>query len=282
MRLPRILLIVVDYYSAAQTRALIESALSAATGVELLIRVVDNAEEPTGSPSSFYSQVDRSDIQVLRPRCNLGYFGAARWVLEQEQDNMPPADWVIISNPDIRFLQVDFFASLASRHANTYPGCVAPRIRSMLNGHEENPFLLRRPSRLRMAVYRFLFATYPGLLLYQALVFPLRMVHGRKRPRLPASGAIYAAHGSCTILGRAYFEHSGDLRHHSFLYGEEIFLAESCRRLGLQVLFDPELELIHLGHATTGILKTPRLARWEGEAARRNFEAYFRVREHSE
>src|SRR5205823_4228222 len=63
---------------------------------------------------------------------------------------------------------------------------------------------------------------------------------------------IYAAHGSFLIFSRRYFEAGGFLDGNLFLYGEEISVAEICRSLGLPVIYEPSLCVLHKEHQSTG------------------------------
>jgi GT2 family glycosyltransferase len=67
---------------------------------------------------------------------------------------------------------------------------------------------------------------------------------------------IYAAHGAFLIFSRAYFEGGGYIDDGFFLYAEEFAVAEICRRLGLSVVHDPELRVIHSAHQSSGRMCT--------------------------
>jgi GT2 family glycosyltransferase len=63
---------------------------------------------------------------------------------------------------------------------------------------------------------------------------------------------IYAAHGAFMIFSRHYFESGGFLDSNLFLYGEEISVGEICAALGLSVVFNPRLVVLHNEHLSTG------------------------------
>src|SRR2546427_119628 len=81
---------------------------------------------------------------------------------------------------------------------------------------------------------------------------------GRRRRSKPASMQngrrefIYAPHGALFIFSRRYFEAGGYLDGNLFLYGEEISVAEICRSLGLPVIYEPSLRVLHNEHQSTG------------------------------
>src|SRR3989442_12924430 len=63
---------------------------------------------------------------------------------------------------------------------------------------------------------------------------------------------IYAPHGAFFIFSRRYFEAGGYLDGNLFLYGEEISVAEICRSLGLPVIYEPSLFVVHNERRSTG------------------------------
>jgi len=62
---------------------------------------------------------------------------------------------------------------------------------------------------------------------------------------------IYAPHGSFIIFSREYFERGGSLKPGAFLYAEELFVAETCRRLGLKAVYWPVIQVAHDEHVST-------------------------------
>ena len=65
---------------------------------------------------------------------------------------------------------------------------------------------------------------------------------------------IYAPHGSFMIFPKYFFESGCNLDHKSFLYGEELFVGERCRLNGIEVVYDPDLEVLHKEHAVTSAI----------------------------
>jgi hypothetical protein len=49
------------------------------------------------------------------------------------------------------------------------------------------------------------------------------------------------------------------LDHVPFLYGEELMVAETTRRLQLDILYDPRFRIMHVEHSTTGKSASARL-----------------------
>ena len=66
----------------------------------------------------------------------------------------------------------------------------------------------------------------------------------------------YAIHGSFMVFNKSFFEKGGTLNYPSFLFGEELFIAETVRKLNLIQCYEPSLKINHNEHATTGVIKS--------------------------
>ncbi len=135
---------------------------------------------------------------------------------------------------------------------------IAPRIQVMPGGVDQNPFMRRRPSRLRWAALRLCSSTYSIAAIWDWLSRQKRAVQsflrGFSSPAQDRGGRefIYAPHGAFFIFSRRYFEAGGFVDGNLFLYGEEISVAEICRSLGLAVVYEPSLRVLHNEHSSTG------------------------------
>jgi GT2 family glycosyltransferase len=178
---------------------------------------------------------------------NPGYFGGASDGLDRFLAEAPLPDWIIVTNDDIYFAD-DFFGALTHYSCPAKTGVVAPITFVPASRIHQNPYLSRRPSRMRLEALLFLFS-HP--ILYKLY---LRVRSSSSRPRSSIadgqSRVIYAPHGACQIFHSRYFAKGGTLKHISFLYGEENFVAETCRRLDLHVRYEPSLWVEHHEHST--------------------------------
>lgn len=259
-RQARILVLVVHYRSNG---AILETlnclrCLNDNEGVRLMI--VDNAsgQEELSKIQSVVNEF--SNLQLLESATNRGYFGAARFAFDHylEQGNALP-DWVIVCNHDIQIADKEFFSKLLCQDPEK-AGVIAPRIRVLPDGADQNPFMRRRPGRLRWANLRFVSSNYWAATIWDWLSrrkSELRSwASAQRRGSLPDNNgrreSIYAAHGSFFTFSRRYFEAGGFLDGNLFLYGEEISVAEICRSLGLPVVYDASLCVLHKEHQSTG------------------------------
>lgn len=268
----RLLFLCVNYTDDADALALINSVRNQTVAEYIDSIVVDNTEraKSTGRLKAEWPLSPRA--MLLEPGTNLGYFGGAAWGLRQylATHSILP-EWLLLSNPDIIIPTANFMEQLLERGAGHTHAVLAPSIRSAVTGEELGVFMARRPPPWRIRMYKYLFRFYPMLLLYEtfALISKWTMQSRRKAKGPPAAALtpIYAPHGSFIIFRKTYFDSGGSLRYGAFLFGEELFVGETARRLKLTVAYDPALVVIHKEHAATGYFRSRIMARYQRESA---------------
>lgn len=175
---------------------------------------------------------------------NPGYFGAVRQLMEEV--DAKAYDYSIISNVDLT-LEEDFFINLTAYDCPEDTGWIAPCIWSQLEGRDRNPQRTTRPTHMKMRILK-AFYQYPLLdSIYQYTVY-----RRKKYNRSAAPGIIYAGHGSLIILTQKYFLKCGKIDYPIFLFCEELYLAENCRRAGLTVRYEPSIHVNDKEHVSTG------------------------------
>jgi GT2 family glycosyltransferase len=276
-----ILMIGVTYHSDKDAAAYIMNMLNKHKASNLSLIVVDNSSSSLLSQTMKAVAQDHENFSLLCPEHNLGYYGAATLALETHCSRRSIPDWTIVSNVDLTVREDDFFSSLIEYGEQHDFDIIAPSITSELSGQDQNPFMMDRPSSFRMHFYKRVFKFYPLHAAYSVLSLSLLKLKKPVRPaRAPSSTAtrplaIYAPHGSFIAFRRSYFERGGTLNHPVFLFGEEIFVAETARRLGLTVGYDSRLEVIHREHKSTGWFPSPRISAYSSQAAAYCADHYF-------
>lgn len=269
--------ICVNYRSSQAAIEFVGDLLAQDNLDRLEIVVVDNSAHETAGLRLPYQH---KNLRILTPSSNLGYFGGADF--GGRQLGAQP-EWLAVSNPDMRMPGRSFFSDLFSDHPSGGTAVVSPRIVST-DGFDQNPFMPRRPSSVRMHLYKWLFRYHQSTLAYEILSAQKQRLrtllgHGRNHGDLSTSELkprrIYAPHGSFILFHRSYFEAGGTLRYGTFLFGEEFFVAETARRLGLDVVYDPRLRLIHGGRASRGALPDRKISRHIREASKYLADTYF-------
>jgi GT2 family glycosyltransferase len=253
-------IITVNYKAADSTLNFIESTsrLDGFTAVDVII--VDNGSADGSAARIRQSISNLVNVSLFESRVNRGYFGGANWALQQYLNRGFMPDWVIVCNNDVVFPDSQFLVNLFQRDPSAAP-VLAPAVIARLTGVDANPFLRRRPSNWQMLRYKFWLSHYYLMWFKQWLAPYVRIL--RHQVREWRSGAtepmrtrIYAPHGSFIIFGRLFFDAGGTIDDGFFLYAEEFCVGETCYRLGLPVIHDPDLRVWHDAHQTTGRMLT--------------------------
>lgn len=250
-----ILIICVSYHSDDALKKYLRSVDSCIKpeGWNIRVLVVDNGRAKINATLYGLFNSLKLKIDMICPGKNLGYLGGANLGFGKYCNSKYLPSWIIVSNVDVEINDSEFFLKLVSNHENYNVGAIAPAIYSTRTGKNHNPFLLMPPSRSKVLtliiVYRnkYLFKLY-------ALVGKAINSYRTNTGKNKCSTKIFAGHGSFIILSRNYFISGGSLAFNNFLYGEEIFLGESIRRLQLQYLYNPELVVYSTDSVSTSNL----------------------------
>jgi GT2 family glycosyltransferase len=244
--------------------------------------VVDNT--PRDSSEALFARLRVVDprVRTVKAQRNLGYFGGAchGWEEWQKEPGILP-EWVVVSNVDVGFVDQAFFVRLLQAPYPGDIGVVAPSIRSEARHGDWNPKIGTRPSRRRMHAYKLLYRSRWLFNFYEMLARVKYALTGSRRSRAGSEEPgttprfIYAAHGACMLFAREYFVRGGTLRYPSFLFGEEIFVAETARELGLRTVYDPQLAMTSEDHVSTGWLRSKRMVEYMRESAVFLADRYF-------
>ena len=253
---PQTLLITINYKGADATEAFLRSAAELESSRLAHILVVENGSQD-GSAERLRPFIQQfRNVELLESSNNRGYFGGANWALQHYLARGQQPKWIIVCNNDIVFDDRQFLVKLLQRSSGI-AHVIAPAIIDRNTGIDSNPFLLRRPSRFRLWRCRFWSWNYYLMWFKQWLSPHVRALKSRLSLRVSIikvdhSEIVYAPHGSFLIFSRAYFEAGGYIDDAFFLYAEELSVAETCRRLSIPVVHDPELRVIHDAHRVTG------------------------------
>lgn len=272
-----------NFQSESDTRALVHQVSSQDCGAQIVVCVVDNSPRPDGvSPMADLANKG-GQVRVLASPTNLGYLGGAAWALETFLHQEPMPRWVAVCNPDLGLQDRHFFRRLIGYYPGAYPSVVAPAIRSASTGRCAPSYMARRPTRARMHFYKWVFRFYLTSAIWHAGSRLRAEVASRYRrgtlseaeaPKSPPS-RVYAAHGSFLLFNRSYFAEGGDLRFGAFLFGEEVFVAESVRRIGGQVMYDSRFEVTHSSQSTAAFFTNREIARYMRDSAEHVADHYF-------
>jgi hypothetical protein len=270
----RYALICVNYNAYPHLTDFMKSVEAAAkrSGFQIDIYVVDNSTERIGL-SEFQDYLATSGLSAtVLPSDNVGYFPAAEMALRELAKNKRDYDYVSVSNVDLR-LDPAFFSTLESMPVDTRMGVLAPSIISDKRKSNLNPKIVNRPSRASLMKTAAIFQ-YPWLFIaYQALSNIKSIVWNSRKSDVPEF--MYAPHGSFIVFTRRYLELGGNFSYPRFLFGEEIFVAESCRRLHLKIRLAPELKVHDIDHGSTSLQSARFISGEHTKSLRYLLKTYF-------
>lgn len=271
----KVLIIAVHYRSQQSMVALLESLRVLKHFSESEIIVVDNHS----GDEHLFGIKDIAEtlpnVQLLVAPENRGYFGGAKFGLDAYQSFGLP-NWIVVCNADVLIEDEDFFVKLFKRDPLSV-GVVAPRITIKSNSRiEQNPFMIDRPGKWRRFTMRFYSSCYLLGLFWDWLSRQKRAFHANISSGSAANSeqVVYAAHGSFMIFSRRFFEMGGYLDNNLFLFGEEIAVGEVCRNLGLSVVYDPKLHVLHDEHQSVGAGMTRNAYQYHRQSVRYLFSKY--------
>ncbi|MDC3345960.1 hypothetical protein OAV76_01740 [Schleiferiaceae bacterium] len=189
---------------------------------------------------------------------NIGYFGGvARLLLDHDYPG-----WKVISNVDIVFTE-QFWKGLlmlvnSSKYSNS---CIAPAIIDERYGVDRNPKLVTRYSKSYLRFLKFLYG-YNMFGIYKTIGVLKNLF---KKNFGTSEEKIYCPHGSCMIFGLNTCL-KDFLPYPSFLFGEELWLAEKFLKKGVPIYYDPGLRVLDKNHASTGLVNRVLLNKWNAQS----------------
>jgi len=257
-----VLIIAVLYKTYNECQKLINSILNQNSISDVRVIIVDNSSEL--AKNEFIEQFNKpdSDIQYISAPQNLGYFGGAQFGYSHFISTNPVPNKVIVCNVDVVLEQSFFFQKLIELKLDDNIGIVAPSIISKRYKTDANPKIEERYSLKKMKFYRLINSNMFFINFYQFLSYCKKIIKLKPAKKIVTAKYIYAPHGAFIIFTKEYFVRGGSFKHFSFLFGEEIFVAETASKLNLKVLYNPELIISDFEHASTGIFYKPIICRY--------------------
>ena len=280
MNQTNILIIGVIYNTYQETLRYLDSLIPV-TNENFLLILVDNSD--TVKPPDFLKKIKcLSFLHYIETGKNSGYFGGAREGLKcylRKYSTYPR--WVLVTNVDIVFTP-QFFQKLNELNDLQNLGVVAPSIISRKWNTDYNPKILVRYRKGKLLFFRFIYSCFLLQNLYLLAAYAKKWRRGLRRGKksiaehtVMKGRKIYAPHGSCLVFKNTYFTSGGTLDLPNFLFGEEIFVAETTARLGLDVIYDPGMVINDYEHASIGFFVTPLINKYYRESVKAILERYY-------
>jgi GT2 family glycosyltransferase len=245
-------LITVNYIETESTSSLIDSLLMQKDIDGIKIGIANNASSENSSKSlKKIKQKSNLDIKIVNHKKNYYYWPAIKKMISnfyEEQKAYP--DWVLICNNDITFPDKNFFSELKKIDSKKYP-IIGPKIINS-SGLNLNPFMVKPLSELEKIYWKIYFISYPISIIISKIK---KLIITRKSKtnseNLISSKQVYAIHGSAMLLSNHFFERGGFIDDNFEMYGEEVSIADTAKKIGLPITYLPKLLIIHNEHTST-------------------------------
>lgn len=186
---------------------------------------------------------------------NYGYFGAVAKHLSNIKHTS--YDWIFISNNDMIYHDKHLFdyVDTVKKMWHNRIGVYCPAIVTKSMGVNQNPYLKNRPNKFFYYKLKLLLSNYIAANFYEKLAAKLSSFFKTRYTQTNENNClkqIFAPHGSFLGISKEFFKMGGYIECQNFLYFEEEILGLICRRIGLNVIYDPRVSVMHCEHQTTG------------------------------
>jgi GT2 family glycosyltransferase len=265
---PKAVLVLVNYFGEPELNAFIHNHLLSESESLERVYIVNNGSHDTTVLDTLAGRYQW--IKIIHPGKNVGYLPAAHlaWADYTNETGVAPS-FFILSNYDLEPEAVGWLQRLLLWASNQQPDVFAPQIVAMPSGKKINPFYRKRLSAAHLRRLIIVTQFYPLYVIYQWL-------HLLKR-KVPAENTheLYALHGSFLGFSRSFFDKHGSIDYPCTLYGEELFIAEQSRALGLRMAYRREEHLFHHEHISTGSIKNKKHMRMLHQSLKFIFNTYY-------
>lgn len=264
-----------NYNNSHYTQEAVKSLL-ANPGHEYRVVVVDNCSRVEAKELLQILADKFPQVHIIFNEENVGYFKGLNIGIEYLRQQDPQIEWMVVGNNDLEF-PADFGDRLAMHKDawRSYP-VISPDVITV-DGLHQNPHVIASISRLRELFYDLYYANYYVGLCMQRLASYFRTAIARgdeeqwQKPQF-----IYQGHGSCYLLGPAFFDHFSAFWAPTFMMSEEYFLSKQLSDVGLRVYYDPAIKVVHHWHAT--MTQLPSKTRWQmARDAHKEYRKYVKV-----
>ena len=241
----KIVIICVNYHNSQEVISYVNEVYEQSVINDIDIVVVDNSNNEIEYNNLKLNLSE--DLYLYNPHENLGYINGINYGFMKYTEKNPMPEWVIISNTDINYENNYFYETLLTNYPFGYNCMIAPSIYSIEAKHYQNPLVINRFSKFKMFLLTYIYRYTIIERCFECINRVKNRFQERKNSLLE-NQEIYTGHGACLIINKCYFEKGGNLNYGSFLFGEELYIAEMIKNIHGLVYFDNRLKLNHNEH----------------------------------
>ena len=211
---------------------------------QIRIVIVDNASRESDVFTLQQYVSSHPLIELVLLDTNLGYFGGMNQGLARTEKGGPD-QYVIVCNNDLIYAQ-DFIQQFHSYSFEPQDMVICPNIVTV-SGRHQNPHLVNRVSKKRIACYSLYYTGYPIAILIDFILSIVRRISPVKdNPLHDRSMPLYIGIGACYVLMPTFFEQNERLDDRVFLWGEEALLAGQIQRSNGRAYYAHRMHITHL------------------------------------
>ncbi len=230
---PDLAVVVVNYNTGAYLSRALRSASEAAGDARLELVVVDNASH---DGSAVEAVAAAPTARLIRNDTNRGFAAAANQGIRATM-----APFVFLLNPDAEVLAGTLGGFVKVARERPGAGALGPVVRDP--GGSIYPSARKVPTLAEALGHSFLGPFVPNR---WSRAYTLADWDRRVERSVDWVSA------SCVLLRREALDEVGMFDERYFMYVEDVDLCTRLRQAGWEVLFSPELEVVHIGGVSTG------------------------------
>ena len=242
----KILNIIVFYNNYDEVLNYITSVNKLSKSVDIML--VINSDKSNNSHALLDYVTKNLDTKVFLKDYgeNIGYLNALLYGIRDI--SLDSYKYVILSNTDILYRQIDFFEKLLSNDYDSMIGCIAPSVYCENTKSYANPHYIEKVPKSKIVRNRFIFS-HPFL---TSIFLKLSSLRTKKKQEKKPSQFVYCPHGSYMIFSNAFAKSIRDYHHQIKLYNEEGCIGGLLEKKSYKCFYDKSIEVVHLESQTTG------------------------------
>ncbi len=250
----KIFFCLVNYKTTAEIILFIEQAYKSKIDANFFFIIVDNSEKKHEEIEIIKQK--KTNLIYYINNSNTGYLNGLGKALDIGIEKWGLPDWAIFSNSDIKINFPVIINSLTANHLEENIGLWSCGIISSQTQKNQNPFLIKRPSKYNIIFYRYILGSKFSFIIY-TLLHNLKIKYLKNQDdSFTHNHDVYALHGSFFCLSKKFIKSVVQIRWESFLYAEEIWFAEQCRIHKLRVVLNKQNSIIHEEHKSTSLINS--------------------------
>jgi len=260
-----ILVTLVNYHCSAEILSFVARLAELKLKSRLYIAVCDNSGE--FEVAGLQSVCGRLEFSVVSGQGNIGYLPGCIHLYEKDLWPEVEFDFLWVTNSDIR-LEDDFLLVMegALAHCLENRKAYAPMVR-LASGSRQNPLFVDRVSRAKLGLIDLQSRYYVFHLVYGLFKGVKNMLFSRVGGGDRDLSAVYAAHGSSFVLPIMLLR-KFSRPFESFLFCEELYVAEELRRIGASFYIDSSNIVIHDEHISLSSIPSKSQVKWLNDSVR--------------